>query len=119
VVTEVWVDRRCGVCGATWTGLYSDDPEWCWWCDRAHERMITEQRKLLLWPSMPERGPRYDELDDVGKAVWDRTRGQTPGHDSVIGWVRRLRVAVEAELITEHEAEAAMRRVTRHVRTDL
>src|SRR4029077_8505076 len=97
-LADVWIDRRCADCGATWTGLYADDPAWCWWCERRDERMLAGQRRLLLWPEMPERGPRYDELDDVSKAVWDRTRGQATGNDSMVGWVRRLRVAVEAEV---------------------
>ena len=91
-MTEIWLDRRCATCGATWEGLYSDDPEWCWWCERRDEQLVADQRRMLLWPDVPERGPRYDELDEVSKAVWDRTRGQVPGHDSTVAWVRRLRV---------------------------
>jgi hypothetical protein len=55
---------------------------------------------------------RYDELSEIDKAVWDRTRGQIRGTDSVVAWVARLRRGVDAELITQNEAEAAMRKVT-------
>jgi hypothetical protein len=115
---EVWVDRQCAVCKATWTGLYVDDAEWCWWCERRDERQLADQRRMLLWPEMPERGPRYDALDAVGQAVWDRTRGQTRGDGSMVMWAGRLRRAVEAGWIEEREADAAMRRVTRG-RTDV
>jgi hypothetical protein len=118
-MTDIWIDRRCATCGATWAGLYFDDPEWCWWCEQRDERQLADQRRMLLWPQMDDRGPRYEQLDALGKAVWDRTRGQTTGHDSTVGWVRRLRVAVEADVVTEDEARAAMRRVARHERTDL
>ncbi len=118
-LTDIWIDRRCGVCDATWTGLYTDDPEWCWWCERRDQRIRDDQRRILLWPEQPERGPRYDQLDDIGKAVWDRTRGQTTGHGSIVAWTGRLARAVETELITEHEARAAIRRVTHHAGTNL
>ncbi len=112
-MTVVWIDRRCEVCGATWTGLYADDPAWCWWCERRDEQLVADQRQMLLWPEQPERGRGYEALDDVGKAVWDRTRGQSRGSDAITTWVGRLERAVEAEVITADEARQAIRRVTR------
>ena len=47
----------------------------------------------------------------IDKAVWDRTRGQTRGTDSVETWVRRLGRAVQAGLITRAEAERAVDRL--------
>jgi hypothetical protein len=70
------------------------------------------RRRLLVLRSSAGH-PRYDALDDAGKAVWDRTRGQSRGADSIAAWVGRLERAVETELITEHEARRAIERVTR------
>jgi hypothetical protein len=55
---------------------------------------------------------RYDALSDADRAVWDRTRGQTRGSESVVMWAARLGRAVAAGLITTHEMNAAIRKVT-------
>jgi hypothetical protein len=72
-----------------------------------------ERRELLDPPHLRSDAgnPRYDALSDVQKAVWDRTRGQTRGTDSVAWWVARLERAVDVGLITRDEAEQAMRKV--------
>jgi hypothetical protein len=108
-----YVDRVCATCGASWVGLADAG---CWWCERALERLRADQRRVLLdppWLRTDAGHPRYDALDEAGKAVWDRTRGQSRGADSVVTWAARLRRAVETELITRNEAGAAMRRITR------
>jgi hypothetical protein len=102
------VERACQ-CGATWIGG-ADDP--CWWCAQAERRQLDDQRRRLLWPEwMASQGPRYDELAPVDRAVWDRTRGILRGADSVKAWTHRLIDAVDAGIVTEAEARAALNRV--------
>lgn len=110
---EGWRERVCSTCSASWVG-HGDD--WCSWCEAALARQTVAQRAVLLdppWLRTSAGEPRYDALDDAGRAVWDRTRGQTRGTDSVTTWIGRLERAVEVELITEHEARRAIGRVTR------
>lgn len=101
-------DLECTVCKAGWVGKEGD----CAWCAAELERLRADQRRMLLWPDWlaVDHGPRYDELSAVDKAVWDRTRGQVPGHDSIPAWVERLARAVKADLITEDEARGAIER---------
>ena len=100
--------QTCSSCDATWYGQH-DDP--CGWCADALERQREAQRQLILHPTFldAEQGPRYDELDELDKAVWRATRGGDNG-GSALEWARRLRRAVNSELVTEHEAEQAIER---------
>jgi hypothetical protein len=110
-----WRERVCGVCSASWVG-HVDDGDWCPWCESADERQRAMERRLLLdppWLRSDAGNVRYDALSDVDRAVWDRTRGQSRGADSLTTWIGRLDRAVEAGLITEHEARRAIQRVTR------
>jgi hypothetical protein len=105
------VERVCAACSAGWVG-YVDDG--CGWCERRECQQRALERDLLLdppWLRTSAGHPTYDALDDVGKAVWDRTRGQTRGHDSVVIWVARLARAVDVGVITQAEAERAIRRM--------
>jgi hypothetical protein len=106
-------ERVCTECDASWVGLADDG---CGWCERALERQRADQRLLLLDPPHLRTSvgdPRYDQLCEDSKLVWDVTRGQRRGTDSVLAWTQRLARAVEAELITRREAEQAMRRTSR------
>ena len=105
------MQRVCADCRAEWVGQVDDG---CWWCAQAAERQLLEERRLLLDPPWlrTDRGHRlYDELGDDDKAVWDRTRGQTRGVDSVDTWVRRLGRAVQVQIITRAEADRAIDRL--------
>lgn len=103
------VERACP-CGAGWIGI-ADDP--CSWCLDAAERDVVELRRRLLWPDwLVEQGPRYDELDDDDRAVWDATRGIARGEASERTWARRLADAVHAGIVTEADARAALTRAT-------
>ena len=107
------VEHVCCSCKAGWVGLTDDG---CGWCETAQAQQRALERVLLLdppWLRSSAGHPRYDALSEADKAVWDRTRGQTRGHDSALMWVARLARAVDAELITEDEARAAIRRMTR------
>jgi hypothetical protein len=100
----------CDVCEATWVGRPGDA---CSWCQRAEERQREDQRRLLLdppWLHSDCGNVRYDELSAVDRAVWDRTRGQTRGADSIKAWHGRLVRGVESRLISEHEARTAWHR---------
>lgn len=104
------IQRLCR-CGAGWVGR-PDDP--CSWCADAAARAVADLRRQLLWPAwMLEQGPRYDELDEVDRAVWDRTRGIRRGEASERAWARRLAEAVIAGIVTEADARAALARATR------
>lgn len=110
-----WHERVCAVCSASWVG-HERDGDWCAWCEASDARQRALERRLLLdppWLRTSAGDPRYDALSDLDRAVWDRTRGQSRGTDSVVAWAARLRRAVEAELITRNEAERAMRRIMR------
>jgi len=107
--------RACPDCHASWD-TDVDEGDWCGWCDAVATRQRATNRSLLLDPPSLRTSagdPRYDALSDVDKRIWDRTRGQARGADSIVSWAARLRRAVETELITAAEAEAAMRRATR------
>ena len=110
-----WIDRVCATCRAEWEGLERDG-DWCPWCQARDADQRAAERRLLLdppWLRTSAGQARYDALDDDSRAVWDRTRGQIRGSDSVVVWAARLRRAVDTELITRDEANRALRRVAR------
>jgi hypothetical protein len=107
-----YLERVCADCGASWVG-HEDEP--CYWCERATARLLEDERSYLLHPPHLRSSagqPRYDELGDDSRAVWDRTRGQTRGTGSLITHTARLGRAVTTGLLTPREAELALRRVT-------
>lgn len=103
-----WADLRCSVCGAGWVGIDGDP---CGWCERSLERLLTDTRAELLAPHWlaVDHGPRYDDLTDDSKLVWDRTRGVS-GEGAATTWAERLGRAVKAGLVTEDEARRALER---------
>ena len=106
------VQRVCDACKAGWVGA-ADDP--CQWCIDRDLDLVADERRLLLdppWLRSDAGSSRYDQLTEVDKMVWDRTRGQSRGADSVLTWVARLRRAVDTGLVTRREAEKAIRRVS-------
>jgi len=108
-------ERICATCSASWVG-HERDGDWCPWCEAEIERRRALDRSLLLdppWLRSSVGTERYDALSDVDKAIWDRTRGQARGRDSLVSWAARLGRAVDTELISEDEAERALRRLTR------
>jgi len=109
-----WIDRVCATCRAEWEGLERDG-DWCPWCQARDADQRAAERRLLLdppWLRTSAGQARYDALDETTKQVWDRTRGHIRGSDSITVWVGRLERAVDTGLITEDEAEHALRRVT-------
>ena len=101
----------CADCGAGWVGPVGDPCAWC--ADRlTHD--VADTRRVLLWPDwLAEQGPRYDELGELDRAVWDRTRGIVRGADSLEAWRRRLAEAVAIGLVTRDEAHGALARARR------
>jgi hypothetical protein len=75
--------------------------------------MDDDERKRLLWPewSTNVNGSRYDELSDIDKEVWRKTRGQRDDTDSAVVWVKALADAVKDGSITPADAELAIKRV--------
>jgi hypothetical protein len=109
-----WRNRTCATCSAGWVGHADDGLDWCPWCEAAHERQEAAERLLLLappWLASNHRHVRYDGLSEADRAVWDRTRGQSRHAGSVLAWLQRLERAVSVDLITQREAEHAIRRV--------
>lgn len=125
-MSAVWVDgvptpelgagvvkRLCVDCGASWCGMPDDG---CDWCARASDRQRADQRRLLLFPAWLHSdvgSPRYDELSEIDRAVWDRTRGQARDTGSLAAWGEQLGRAVKAGLISDDEAQAAIERSER------
>ena len=110
-----WIDRTCATCRAEWEGLERDG-DWCPWCEALEADQRALERSLLLdppWLRTDVGNATYDALDETSRQVWDRTRGQIRGSDSIVVWAARLRRAVDTELITRDEATRALRRITR------
>lgn len=108
-----YMERVCPTCDASWVGTHDES---CGWCHRRAAHELELARSQLLHPShlATSRGnPNYDRLDDVTKQVWDRTRGQRRGDDSIAMWLGRLTQAVADGWITPPEADHAIRRITR------
>lgn len=109
-----WVTPVCGlacdVCGATWDGCPG---EICPWCVTGAQRQLADQRRQLLRPDWARLldDPRYAELDDDDRAVWRRTRDLPDPDTAATAWARRLRHAVDAGIVTEAEANEALRYV--------
>jgi hypothetical protein len=83
-----WADLQCDRCDATWTGPLGED---CAWCANALERMVTWQAELtLIAPDIDPADERYDGAMEA--------------------WAERLAVAVDAEIITEAQADQAWQR---------
>ncbi len=102
-------DVVCDVCEATWCGEMSMA---CPWCVAAAERQRVEQRRILLFPPWQcDNGPRYDELSDVDKRVWDTTSGRVRGEGSVKAWCATPRPSRRQRVDYADEARAAVRRV--------
>jgi uncharacterized Zn finger protein (UPF0148 family) len=109
-----WRERVCSRCSASWVGHTTDGPTWCPWCERRAELEQEMERRDLLDPPhlrSDAGSQRYEALDDVDRAIWDRTRGQTRGTDSVAWWAHRLGRAVADGFITQDEADRALRKV--------
>lgn len=77
----------CDDCGAAWWP-HEGFPDECKWCTEALENQRRWQAELVLTP--PDIDPQDATFDGVMQ-----------------GWAERLAVAVEAELITRHQAETA------------
>lgn len=75
--------------------------------------MDDAERERLLWPPWATNGngPRYDDLSDVDKAVWRKTRGQRKDDDSVATWADELAQAVKRGDISAGDALAAITRM--------
>jgi hypothetical protein len=86
-----WADLQCDRCDATWTGPLGED---CAWCANALERMVAWQAELtLIAPDIDPADERYD--------------------GAMVAWGKRLRVAVEAGIISDHQSRSAWERVKR------
>ena len=85
-----YADLHCTKCDATWTGPIGEP---CSWCTDSIDRMRQWQAEIVLTP--PDTDP-----DDIRHPA------------AMAGWKQRLDVAIDAELITRHQAGHAWRRAT-------
>lgn len=85
---------RCPACDATWYGIPGAR---CAYCRRHREHLAAAARAQVLAPPEPVDGVPYDV--------------------TLTAWGERLRNAVEARIVTRHEAERAWREVVRDART--
>lgn len=116
-----WQERVCNTCNASWVG-HQADGGWCPWCERRAALDLEAARRSLLTPThlQTDQGTtRYDQLTHIDQTIWDQTRGRYRGTDTIAMWVNRLADAVAGGWITEHEADAAIRRVSRHDRVHI
>jgi len=101
--------QRCK-CGAGWLGHYWERCDWCW---SLQELALVQRRKQLLQPDwMQKQGPKYWELSEVDRQVWDTTRGIQRGANVEEQWGRELVEAVEAEIISPDEYMGVLKRWT-------
>ena len=61
---------------------------------------------------MQDQGPKYWELDEVTKMVWDTTRGIKRGTDVEAEWGAELHEAVDLGVITPAEYVGILRKWT-------
>lgn len=81
----------CDTCGATWETIDGDGT--CNWCATADTNQRRWQAELTLHPP--------DDIDP-----------DNPADDGALtGWAERLHRAVQTGLVTEHQAETAIRRL--------
>jgi hypothetical protein len=83
-----WAELECTICSATWTGPIGEP---CGYCQRTHELLVDAHRRVLLWP-------------DAEMLATEAKRAD---------WGRRLAWAVQEDIVTEHEARAALAREAR------
>jgi hypothetical protein len=88
-----WAELQCDECDATWVGPIGEP---CNWCATALDNMRRWQAEKVL--EAPEVDPEDERYDGV-----------------MVAWGKRLRVAVEAGIITEQQARTAYERATRGV----
>lgn len=88
---ERWAELRCDLCGYEWVGRLL---EWCERCPDLLDRNRRWQAELVL------RGPAFDDVDDAYRA------------DRLSAWAERLACAVDAGIISEAQARAALARVS-------
>lgn len=84
-----FAELECVHCLATWVGVPGD---LCLWCEAVLRALQRYQAELVLRPDLPE---RTDKRRERAVAAWAEGR---------------LAVAVEAGLVTDLEAERALRR---------
>lgn len=82
-------DLQCALCGATWVGTLLEP---CGWCQDRIDAQTVAQARLLLNPHLP---------------TGDRS-------GAIVEWGRRLAVAVETGVISEHDAHQAITRIEGH-----
>lgn len=82
---------QCCRCDATWRGPFADI---CRWCENSHNTHIAEQASLVLVPP------------DLHVDLNDPERKQ-----AIAAWVKRLRHATKANIITKQQAVAARKRI--------
>src|SRR4030095_15244710 len=88
-------------CGATWMGYRW---EACNWCVKRDLINLQVYRQKLLQPEwMHNQGPKYQQLSDVDKRIWNETRGIKPVADVEKDWMNHLNEAEQAGHITADE----------------
>ena len=97
-------------CGASWMGYYFEQCNWC-----LKRRLLDEQQyrqELLNPPWLQQQGPKYWELSDVDRQVWNTTRG-IPAREDIQGtWALELQGAVDMGTITPDEHVKALKKWT-------
>ena len=83
-------ELECHQCAATWVGKPG---EYCAYCAGLYSRSVSEQKRLLLRPELPD-------TDSTTRPA------------ALTAWADRLAVAITAEVITRQQARQAFNRET-------
>ena len=93
-------------CGASWLGYWHEACDWCW--KRKQAQWVGIKADLLNPPWMHSQGPKYRELSEVDRLVWDTTRGIKRGTDVERQWMADLQECYDLGLLTENEMARAI-----------
>ena len=97
-------------CGASWLGHWY---ERCDWCHARKQKALEAYRQEILHPPwLQKQGPKYWELSEIDRQVWNRTRGIQVTENLVDEWGMAIAQAYADELVTLEEAGKALKKWT-------
>lgn len=78
--------------------------EQCSWCWKRDQVALQMHREALLQPAwLYDQGPKYQQLSDVDKRIWNQTRGIKAVADVEQDWLNTLHESEQSGHITAVE----------------